>query len=157
MSNKLLLIVILISLLAGGVIGFSIKTAVTPRTKITTPEIRTEVYIKKVPVKITETKYLEKERLLRDTIYKAKEFAITDSLSGRKDSVEYKIIHSINNKDDSVKSRWEVSLNTLFKELVKEKLTVEIKEVPVSSPFFTDGWFWATFTSIALLALAIIF
>jgi len=157
MSNKLLLIVILASLLVGGVLGFLIKAGLTPQTKYLTPEIKTELVIKKVPVRVVETKYLEKEKLIADTIYKTPVFAITDSLKGNKDSIEYKVVHSIDGKNDSMKSRWDISVTSLLKEFTKEKLIVELKEVPVEKPFFTDGWFWSSFAAFTLLVLAIIF
>ncbi len=157
MSNKLLLMVISASLLVGGVIGFAIKAALTPQTKVYTPEIKTELVIKKVPVRVVETKYLDKLKVKTDTIFKIPEFTITDSLKGNKDSIEFKVIHSIDNNYDSVKSRWNISVNSLLKEFIKEKLIVELKEIPVSKPFFTDGWFWSSFVAISLLVLSIIF
>jgi hypothetical protein len=157
MSNKLLLIVILISLLVGGVIGFVVKAGITPQTIHYSPEIKTELIVKKIPVRIYQTKYLEKERMITDTVYKIPEFIISDSLHGKKDSIEYKVVHSIDNRNDSIKSRWDVSVNSLLKEYIKEKLVIEVKEIPKPVPFFADGWFWTTFTSLALLVLTIIF
>lgn len=157
MSNKLLLVVILISLLIGGACGMALKSVVTPKTVFIPGETKTEIVVKKIPVKIIETKYMEKEKIVTDSIYKLPLFSFADSVKGIKDNVEYNVSHIINKGIDSVKSRWDISVNTLLKEYIKEKLTIELKEVEVSKPFFADGWFWSTLIAIPLLLLAIIF
>jgi len=157
MSNKFLLIMIGITFLLGGIAGFAVKSSLIPNKVIIPGEVKTEIVIRKIPVRITETKYIEKVKLIKDTTSVLPAFAIADSVKGIKDSVEYQVVHSIENLNDSVKSRWSINLNSIVKNLISEKLVVELKEVEVSKPFYTDGWFWAAFVSVPLLILAIIF
>jgi hypothetical protein len=157
MSNKLLLAVILIALLIGAALGVMLKSAAAPKTILIPGETKTETVIRKVPVTITEIKYAEMNKSKADAGSEPSLFSFADSLKGTKDSVEYNVFHTINKNNDSVASRWSVSLTALSKEYVKEKLTVQLKEVEISKPFFTDGWFWSTLIALPLLLLAIIF
>lgn len=157
MSNKLLLAVILIAFLIGAVCGAALKS-VSEQKIISIPgETLTKVVLKKVPVKITETKYIEVEKSVTDSILIPPLFSFADSIKGAKDSVEYSILHKIEKNRDSVKSRWNISVSAPLKEYTREKLTVELKEVEVPEPFYADGWFWATIITIPLLFFAIIF
>lgn len=157
MSNKLLLAVIAAAILLGAVCGYALKSVTTPNTVIIPGETKTEVVIRKVPVNIVETKYLTAEKMITDSIRIPSEFSFADSVKGNKDSVDYRIRHEISRVEDSVKSRWDVSINSLVKEYVKEKLVVELKEVEVPKPLLYDGWFWSTVIAVPLLLMAIIF
>lgn len=157
MSNKLLLVVILVAFLIGAVCGVALKSAVSPKVITIPGETKTEVIVKKVPVKIFQTKYAEVEKPAADSLLKPLLFSFADSIKGTKENVEYNIQHKINKDNDSVKSEWDISVNALLKEFVKEKLTVELKEVEISKPFYADGWFWSTLIAVPLLFLAIIF
>jgi len=157
MSYKLLLAVISISVLIGAVLGYALKTALIPKTVLIPGETKSEVIIKRVPVRIKETKYVDVISRITDTVFINSSFSLADSIKGLKDSVEYNAVHFIEKKKDSVKSRWDISVSPLFKESIKEKLVVKLQEVEVTKPFFADGWFWAAFIAIPLLFLAIIF
>lgn len=157
MSNKLLLLVILTALIIGAVCGAALKSVSEPKIISIPGETRTEVVLKKVPVKITETKYIKVKETVTDSILIPPLFSFADSVKGTKDSIEYKIIHKIDNYRDSVQSRWDISFNALLKESLKEKLTVELREVEITKPFYSDGWFWSTLITVPLLFLAIIF
>lgn len=157
MSGKVQIIVIIIIFIAGGISGFFMKASFTEKQQILVPDTKTEVVIEKVPVNIYRTKFIEREKVLRDTVLVKSDFSLTDSISGKKDSVEYSIAHSIESRRDSVESRWNISLYSLLKEKITEKNNVILKEVEVSKPFYSDGWFWASFIAIPLLLLAIIF
>jgi hypothetical protein len=157
MSNKFLLIVIGITFLIGGVAGFTVKSSLRPALVILPGEVKTEIVVKKIPVRITETKYIDKIKFIKDSTAVLPIIALSDSVKGIKDSVEYQVFHSMESMNDSVRSRWNINLNSMVKTLIKEKLMVELREVEVAKPFYSDGWFWASFISIPLLVLAIIF
>ena len=157
MTNKLLLAVIVISFLTGVVCGIALKSAAAPRTVYLPAQIKTEVITRKIPVRISETKFVEKERIITDSVYLLTPFSFNDSIKGKKDDVEFNITHLVDREKDSVKSSWNLLLDATVKDTAREKYIVELKEVVVTKPFFTNGWFWSTLIAIPLLLLAIIF
>lgn len=157
MSNKLLLAVIAASLITGVIGGIAVKSALTKNPVSIPAEIRTEIAVRKIPVRIKEIKYVEKIVPATEGSAAIPPFVFADSLAGVKDSIEYEVIHRVDNSRAPVISNWDIKINSLLKEYVKEKLIVELKEVQVAEPFYNDGWFWSTFIAIPLLVLAIIF
>ncbi len=156
MSNKLLLAVIMLSFIAGGICGYAVKSAFTGKGAYENSGIKTEIVLRKVPVTIKETKFIVKEKAVLCAEAAVPPFSFADSVKGVKDSVEYNIIHVIN-KNDSIESRWDVKLTGLLKETVREKTLLQIKQIEVPKPFYSDGWFWSTLIAVPLLFLAIIF
>ena len=131
---------------------FFVPVIKQPQTVITiqhdTIRVKAVQYIKQ-PFKVIQTDTL----LILNS--NSSHLALVDSLQGLRDSISYKVVHSIQPGPDSSKSLWQIAITSL-KKITTNTIQIEVPKY-LDKPVFMEKSFWIAAGSVLLLILAIIF